>query len=89
MFEDIAVAPVAFSLGHSIPGSQRFLPSELVFLFPSGAARLIPGNRAERRWGREVAVIICLAAHPASKMGLIVPPGDMKRPGHLSSVGLL
>ena len=47
--------------------------------FPSGATWLIPGNwTVHERFGWKVAIFVCLLAHSASKMVLIVPPGDFK-----------
>lgn len=67
------------SCGSQSPAlSMGPLPADVPF--PSGATWLIPGNwTVHERFGRKVAVFMCLLAHSASKMGLIVPPGDFKR----------
>lgn len=77
------------SLGHKSQLSLSPVQVDAVS-FLSGAAWLIPGNRTVhgRGFGQEAAIFMCLLApYPASKMVLIVPPGNIKHPGHLSSVG--
>lgn len=48
--------------------------------FPIGCPRVHTGDWTVCEWfGRKVAVFVCFLAHSASKMVLIVPPGDWPR----------
>lgn len=85
-----AVAPGGASLGHESRLSPSHPTQADAAPFPPGATWAIPCNWAAReRFGREAAIFTCLfAACPASARVLIVPLGDIRCPGHLSSVGL-